>query len=322
PLIENNDITSGESPNAESAGIFTSSPPNSNAKVYVEITNNRVRSGKANYTSGLSIHSTGPGTRITGNDIVAGESTNSGSWGISISRIASIDSNRINLDPTSRPKCALAKYWCGGINSESSTTIITNNVVFGANHASSAALYITEFEQPAGTVIANSNYLDGAGNGNGMSAAVAMQHGQCCGQVATVGRLINNIFAAGTGGARFGVYEVKVTSPSVRAAHPETLQNNLFFLPSPTAQDALYHYWNGSTTSLKKTDAEVNALAAQLGPVSGNLSADPLVDATYHLQAGSPAIDKGIAADAPALDFEGEARPKGTAHDIGPDEAQ
>ncbi|MEZ4222227.1 MAG: choice-of-anchor Q domain-containing protein [Polyangiaceae bacterium] len=321
-LIENNDITAGDAPNSESAGILISAPPGGNAKAYAEITSNRVTGGECKTSNALSIHNTGKGTSITNNDIVGGEGVEWGSWGISVSGTATIDANRINVDPNTRPKCSLAKSWCGGINSESSTTVITNNVVFGANHATSTALFLTEFETPTGTVVANSNYLDGAGNGAGVSAAVALQHGQCCGQVATVGRLINNIFAAGTGAQRFGIYEVKVTSPSVRAAHPETLQNNLFFLPSPTGQDALYQYWSGSAISLKTTDADVNALAAQLGPVSGNFSADPLVDATYHLQAGSPAIDKGIATDAPAADMDGEARPKGTAHDVGPDEAQ
>ncbi len=321
-LIENNDITAGNAPNTESAGILTSTTPKGAGKVYVDIINNRVRGGKCKFTSALLIHDSGKGTTIAANDIVGGEGLDWSSWGINVSGIATIDSNKINVDATSRPKCAVSKNWCGGIRSESSTTIITNNVSFGANHSRGVGLFLGEFEQPTGTVIVNSNYLDGGGNGSGITAAIALQHGDCCGKVATVGRIINNILAAGSGGQRFGVYEVKVTNPSVRQAHPETLQNNLFFLPTPTSLDALYHFWNGQNVSLKKTDADVNALAAQLGPVSGNFSADPLVDATYHLQAGSPAIDKGIATDAPALDIDGEARPKGAAHDVGPDEAQ
>ena len=54
----------------------------------------------------------------------------------------------------------------------------------------------------------------------------------------------------------------------------------------------------------------------------GNLSGDPLLDATFHLGAGSPCIDKGVVTEAPARDIVGLARPHGVAMDIGPDEAQ
>ena len=40
----------------------------------------------------------------------------------------------------------------------------------------------------------------------------------------------------------------------------------------------------------------------------------------YHLAAGSAAIDRGTAAGAPAVDFEGQARPSGAGYDIGADE--
>ncbi len=64
----------------------------------------------------------------------------------------------------------------------------------------------------------------------------------------------------------------------------------------------------------------MNGLAQKLGPVSGNISADPSQDSSYHLQTGSPCIDSGTATDAPASDFEGDARPAGQGYDIGPDE--
>ncbi|VVB84744.1 Right handed beta helix region [uncultured archaeon] len=37
----------------------------------------------------------------------------------------------------------------------------------------------------------------------------------------------------------------------------------------------------------------------------------------FHIQSGSPAIDKGTSTDAPAVDFDGNARPKGAGYDIG-----
>jgi hypothetical protein len=39
--------------------------------------------------------------------------------------------------------------------------------------------------------------------------------------------------------------------------------------------------------------------------------------ADFHLQAGSPAIDKAYAAIAPAIDYDGILRPQGAGYDIG-----
>jgi hypothetical protein len=49
--------------------------------------------------------------------------------------------------------------------------------------------------------------------------------------------------------------------------------------------------------------------------------ADPLVINVaandYHLQATSPAIDKGVNTNAPTTDFDGTARPQGPGFDVG-----
>ncbi|HYR95785.1 MAG TPA: choice-of-anchor Q domain-containing protein, partial [Candidatus Binatus sp.] len=55
---------------------------------------------------------------------------------------------------------------------------------------------------------------------------------------------------------------------------------------------------------------------------NANFSADPLLDATFHLGAGSPCIDAGTTTEAPANDIDGDARPRGAGIDVGPDEAQ
>ncbi len=205
----------------------------------------------------------------------------------------------------------------------SSTTTITNNVVFGVESAESAAVLLGEFEVPVGAVTLNANYLDGAGSsgsGGSISAALVLQHGNCCGNVAIVGRVANNILSGGVASHRYGVYEIKVSG---KAAHPELLQNNDFFISSPTANDAYYQYSDGQGgLTLAATLADVVLLASKLPLVSGNIDGDPMLDSTMHLQTGSPCIDKATATDLPAKDFEGDARPKGAAGDIGPDEAQ
>ncbi len=58
-----------------------------------------------------------------------------------------------------------------------------------------------------------------------------------------------------------------------------------------------------------------NSLEASADALFANAAMDD-----YHLAAGSPAVDVGAAADAPATDFEGQPRPLGGGVDIGADE--
>jgi hypothetical protein len=52
----------------------------------------------------------------------------------------------------------------------------------------------------------------------------------------------------------------------------------------------------------------------------GDESDDVFVLGDYHLLPGSPCIDAGTSENAPATDFEGDARPQGAGYDIGADE--
>ncbi len=76
--------------------------------------------------------------------------------------------------------------------------------------------------------------------------------------------------------------------------------------------------------SYANLDSDETSLGAVISRRGGILNADPLfIDPTaanYHLQAGSPMIDAGTNIGVPPIDFEGEARPSGTAVDIGADE--
>ena len=73
-----------------------------------------------------------------------------------------------------------------------------------------------------------------------------------------------------------------------------------------------------TTTSLTVTGATGETYGEEY------VEGDPMfvypAGADFHLRQDSPAIDQGSPADAPAMDFEGHARPYGAGLDIGADE--
>jgi hypothetical protein len=73
-------------------------------------------------------------------------------------------------------------------------------------------------------------------------------------------------------------------------------------------------YMNNLFDNVGTTYSLQNGLTA-----SGTVSANPMFvgSGDYHLQASSPAIDRGTSSGAPATDFDGNARPVGSGYDIG-----
>jgi hypothetical protein len=314
PLIENNDILGGSVGSLTTVGISFDAVPNSQpgSTVSATIRNNRIKGGTGEFTSGLNAWTSGTNTAIVGNAITSGNSPggNNGtsSWGIQIFGIALIDSNVINGDQNAVGSCA-GIQWCGGINSFSSTTTITNNVIYGNKAANSVAVYLQEAEKPAGLVILNSNFLDGAGGGPGgnptKSAGVAL-HISGGNNATSIGRIRNNIIQGGQNLNRFGIWEDQVQGKTNK---PAAMDTNQFFFPALQGRvDIFWRHWSGAAIS---DDVVVPA---------NNFSGDPLVDNTWHLNMGSPCIDKGTMMDAPAKDRDGDGRPKGQGFDIGADE--
>lgn len=322
-LLVDNDIRGGTATNLSVAVLFDSYPLTTTALATVQ--RNVLRGGAAPRAVGLTAWNSVPGTLVQDNDIFAGDSRSGSSHGIEVGGTLTIDANRINAGPTATATCTTPTAWCTGIQSESSTTIITNNVVFGPLGPRSTAVFLTEAERPAGTVTLNGNLLDGGGSGpsgaglSTESAALVVSIGTCttCGFRGFVGRVRNNILLGGVGQFRFGVLE----EPAVgRVMQPEALAHNVFFFGATTMPtDILYRQMSALGVATDHVDvATINALTAP--PAAMNRAGDPLVDASWHLLPGSQCIDRGTLVDAPALDFDGDARPRGLGVDIGPDE--
>jgi len=80
--------------------------------------------------------------------------------------------------------------------------------------------------------------------------------------------------------------------------------------------DVLYRSWDGNAGMPIPMITGVNMLPNS----AANFVGDPKIDTTFHLMAGSPCVDVGTNNEAPAMDIDGEARPKGKGYDVGADE--
>lgn len=326
PLIDSNVIRGGDS-TAVSIGIAFEARPAVTGQTLGTVSQNVISGGSAPSTDGILAWTSNHSVTVRNNAIWAGQATGSGgtAWAISVSAAMTIDSNVINRATGGTASCAAALAWCGGIQSQSSVTIITNNVISGASSTLSAGVSLEEAEKPAGAVILNSNYIDGGGAGGALSssAAIRLRIGTCnsCGFVGKVGRIRNDILVGGKSGARFALLE---DPPSGKQQHPEAFENNQLYVAARGTGDALYRYNDGSTATNLNAIATINALGATINgtPFTANQEGDPMVDSTVHLLNGSPCIDLGTSTEAPARDFERDDRPQRNGFDIGPDEAK
>lgn len=323
PLIEGNELSGGTATNLAAGMTIESFPVQ--AKAVATITGNTIRGGTGQRSVGIVAFNSAAGTLVTDNDISSGDSTNGVSHGIEVGSTMTIDGNRINIDASRVGTCINSRTWCSGIFSESSTTTITNNIVVGSRGQRSAAVFLGEFEVAGGAIVLNGNTLIGGGGGSvsagslSESAALVVSIGDCtsCGFNGFVGRVRNNILDAGDNAVRFGIREDPAPG---RVMRPELIENNLFFFfaSAMPRTDIMYRQVRGNGPRDLTTIAMVNA--QQSPPAANNITGDPMLDASWHLLAGSPCANTGTATEAPTLDFEGEARPTGGGVDIGHDE--
>jgi hypothetical protein len=129
------------------------------------------------------------------------------------------------------------------------------------------------------------------------------------------GTLLHNTFVDNATGSGDGRIAVHLNSGAVRL----TLMNNLI-----SGHSYGLYVVVGSTATLNSTLFFGQGTAPTGG--AGNVvnaaaitGLDPLLDGSWHLRAGSPAIDHGVDAGV-TTDIDGNARSKGAGYDIGADE--
>jgi hypothetical protein len=322
-LLDGNTLTGGTSVAGSVGLVFDNPGQATQTTTLATVTGNTIRGGRGGTSTGVTAFNTLDGTLLANNDISVGVGGQVD--GIVVGSHMTIDANRINVGLAASSACTNTTGWCTGIRSLSSTTTITNNLVFGPGGTRSAAVALGEFEVAAGAVVLNSNTLVGGGavpvaGGSSESAALVVSIGTCtqCGFTGHVGNVRNNVLEGGSGGLRFGVLEDPAAG---RTMEVSVLENNLiWFTPSSAgSKDVMYRQVSATgTISDALTIQAVNALTAI--NAAANITGDPMYDSTWHITASSPCIDAGTATEAPPTDIDGDARPSGAGFDVGCDE--
>lgn len=325
PLLQRNIVRSAPAAE-ESIGILVgtrvSAPANSTVSATI-VDNNNIRSGAAPTSIGMKVNAGSDASLFEGNTIASGPASGVavGSWAIVLERVAmTIHRNRINAEAGSTsaggPSCTGDGALCGGLSSVGSSATITSNIIRGSRAGRAAAVLLAGGEGGSGVVILNGNTLDPAGSEplqGTFSSAIVVTNATAANLAA--GNVRNNILLGGSNFARYGVYELNGSGKTAHLAH---LENNDFFNPGRqlVGSDFAYHFYDG----LEEKDYLFGELNNVTPTPIANKPDNPLLDSTFHLQAGSPVIDKGTPTEAPKYDFDGDARMKGNGIDIGADE--
>jgi hypothetical protein len=327
PLINDCVIGAGNSSAAASIGVLLQSSP---ATVTGGATNAVIQDSTITSQSGVSSFgvqansTTGSASALKHNSISSGAASGSSglSWGVSANSPLIIDGNQIQSAAAATPSCASSNTgsFCGGLSYGYPSGLITNNWIRGISAQHSAALFLHTPEGAggnSGTIVVNSNTLDGAGSGSTgqtISAGIALHNTASANGVATLGSVRNNILFAGLAKVAAGIYEDETVG---KGAHCSALDNNDF------VGAVLYHYWDqsaGSGAGAASDETTIGMLQTTITtPIpTNNIAADPQIFSGYMIPATSPCANAATTTEEPPVDITGTTtRPQGQGPDIG-----
>lgn len=323
PLIAGNEIDGGPSVGTSNGIVFAAADYPASELAVAEIVHNTIVAGEAPTSLGVNAWASAAGTVLRDNDIGAGHSQGGESWGVALETEVLLDKNRIGIDPNIAGWCEFPMSWCGGVVVRGAAATITNNVIGGGKSNQNAGILLVARSLTPPVVTINGNYLAGGKKSGGFilthSAAIVVRNEYGSGGTA-LGRIRNNILDGGHCDKRYGVWEDDDFAAPDAFAHFEALTNNDVYFPPPNeGNDFIARTYDGAPLS----EQEITSMALVNGLLGAelNFAGAPDLDLAYHLNPGSPCVDKGTATEAPVDDMDGESRPEGAGIDVGPDEA-
>jgi len=339
PLIEDNTINLGTTPGGWGNLAYGVSA----GATQLELLDNRIFI-KDNIHIQFAVNVYGaPGDTVIRGNVIRGRGRSELAWGMNVTPNRNVASNllvdRNDIDPGECQR-GCTGFVTGGQGPTAPGTphsvTITNNVIFGGSGPTSIGLtfgYEAAAPPNVPKIVVHSNFIRGSGVTSSLvssGASFGVLLGEHPSTQLDIGEFYNNIIYSGVGGVRFAFFE---NDPNM---DPVLLHNNAFYVEtsgSASSQSAAYGdeaYRDGGTGTITglvslRTDVEINALSDLGGASVGNIVDDcdvasPMVSGDFHLMTGSACIDTGAGTLAPSADFEGDARPAGGSHDIGPDE--
>ncbi len=255
------------------------------------IRNNQIISNTAAGDGG-AIFINGGSAQIVGNEIRDNAATWAGGLRIINNAQVAIVGNEIISNVASISGGGINLECCGG-----STPFIAQNLIAynqGTNHGGGVLIQSTSASLENNILVSNQ-----AGEGAGVWLQGSASY-------PASGTLVHNTLVGRAGGDEavfLDPYVTAVLTNNILTGHSIGIANAAPFSSTISATHNLF--WDGSDPFIG-----TNAVLA-----------DPLLDGTFHLLAGSPAINAGTPTSV-TIDFDGYPRPAGLLPDIGADEVQ
>jgi hypothetical protein len=225
-----------------------------------------------------------------------------------------------------------------GIDLEQSSSLFDSNIIQGVscNSGSATGAYYTAYIKGWSPTLVNNVMRDG---GCPVPQDVLRYEKMGIGPILMDPVVVNNTMEYNAYNGGLERRGISIISPTGMAGQSGKFHNNIVRNTGSTGKSWPAYGWDndGAPTSFLNNDlwdstavsfyfyngadlpliSDVNTKVAGAG---NNISADPLLNGTWHIPVTSPCLDKGTAQNAPKTDRDAQGRPNGAAVDIGADE--